>query len=128
MIFTDTSALFALVDPADDGHAKARSFFEEDAKPLLTHNYVLLESVALVQRRLGPSALRVLLEDLVPSLIVRWVDEEIHRAASSALLAAVRRKTSFVDWVSFEIMRREGIEQAFTFDRDFAAQGFGVAP
>lgn len=128
MIFTDTSALFALVDPADDVHAKARSFFEEGAKPLLTHNYVVLESVALVQRRLGPSALRVLLEDLVPALIVRWVDEEIHRAASSALLAAVRRKTSFVDWVSFEIMRREGIEQAFTFDRDFAAQGFDVVP
>jgi predicted nucleic acid-binding protein len=54
------------------------------------------------------------------------VDEHIHARALSALLAAGR--ISFVDWVSFEVMRRLGVETAFSFDRDFAAQGFELAP
>ena len=38
------------------------------------------------------------------------------------------RDVSLVDWTSFEVMRRLGIEQAFAFNDDFAAQGFGVLP
>lgn len=57
-----------------------------------------------------------------------WVDREMHAAAVSALLAAIRRRVSLVDWVSFEVMRRRGIETAFAFDRDFAVQGFGTIP
>jgi hypothetical protein len=52
-----------------------------------------------------------------------WVDEPLHRAA----LAAHRgtgASVSLVDNVSFEVMRREGIDQAFAFDADFEAQGF----
>lgn len=64
----------------------------------------------------------------MPVIAIRWVDEEIHRAATSAFLAAVRRRTSLVDWVSFEVMRRDGIEQAFTFDRDFVSTGFEIVP
>jgi predicted nucleic acid-binding protein len=33
-----------------------------------------------------------------------------------------------VDWVSFEVMRRERIESAFAFDADFDAQGFRTIP
>lgn len=34
----------------------------------------------------------------------------------------------FVDLVSFEVMRRLGIDEAFAFDDDFAAAGFRVLP
>ena len=34
------------------------------------------------------------------------------------------RRPSLVDWVSFEVMRRRGLDVAF--DRDFAARGFDV--
>jgi predicted nucleic acid-binding protein len=57
-----------------------------------------------------------------------WVDEDLHRAATAAFLAAIRRGTSFVDRVSFELMRRRSIETAFAFDRDFTAEGFSVIP
>jgi predicted nucleic acid-binding protein len=57
-----------------------------------------------------------------------WVDEDVHRTAVAALLAAVRRNVSFVDWVSFELMRRRSIDAAFAFDRDFATQGFRTVP
>ncbi|MEX2557543.1 MAG: PIN domain-containing protein [Actinomycetota bacterium] len=128
MIFIDTSALFALLDRDDEAHARARAFFEGSPRSLITHNYAVAETVALVHRRLGPVPARSFLEDLLPSIAIRWVDQEIHRAAVSAFLAAVRRRASLVDWVSFEIMRREGIDHAFTFDRDFAAQGFTLVP
>jgi predicted nucleic acid-binding protein len=34
---------------------------------------------------------------------------------------------SFVDWVSFEVMRRRGLRRAFAFDPDFRAAGFELA-
>lgn len=95
---------------------------------LLTHNYVVVEAVTLVQRRLGPDAARDLLEAVLPPIDVVWVGEELHEAAVAAFLAGVRRKISLVDWVSFELMRRRGIETAFAFDRDFARQGFTTVP
>jgi len=95
---------------------------------LLTHNYVVVESASLIHRRLGPEALRILLEDILAPLPVVFVDEQLHRLGTSAFLAAVRRRPSLVDWVSFELMRREGIRRAFAFDRDFRAQGFETIP
>jgi len=94
----------------------------------VTHNYVVVEAAALVHRRLGGIAVRDLLENMIPPLTMLWIEREQHSAAVSAHLAAARRRVSLVDWVSFEVMRREGIERAFAFDRDFAAQGFDTVP
>jgi predicted nucleic acid-binding protein len=41
----------------------------------------------------------------------------------AALLAAATSDVSLVDWTSFELMRRKGIETALAFD-DFERQGF----
>src|SRR5204863_9249327 len=95
---------------------------------LLSHNYVVLESAALVQRRLGPEAVRVLFHDLLPVMAVAYVDESLHRAAVGAFLAIAQRKVSLVDSVSFELMRNAGITRAFAFDRDFHEQGFETVP
>ena len=43
-------------------------------------------------------------------------------------ITAIRRKVSFVDWVSFEVMRRAGVASAFAFDADFETQGFRTVP
>ena len=87
-----------------------------------------MEASALAHRRLGWAAARALLEDVVPAVGVEWIDDRMHDAATSAFLASVRRPVSLVDWVSFELMRRRGIEAAFAFDRDFAVQGFATIP
>lgn len=81
-----------------------------------------------MQRRLGPAAVRELHDILLRPVAVSWVDEDLHRAGLVALLGAGNRRLSLVDWVSFELMRREGIPTAFAFDRDFAAQGFALIP
>lgn len=130
MVLVDTSALFALLDPDDAHHGPAAAFFADAASDtaLVTHNYVVVEASALVRARLGAAASRALLSELVPVLEIAWIDEELHRAATSALLAAPRRQISLVDWTSFEIMRRRDIAVAFAFDRDFSAQGFRLLP
>jgi predicted nucleic acid-binding protein len=82
----------------------------------------------LLRRRLGAASVQDLHELLLPALSIVWVDKELHSAATSAMLAAIRRDVSLVDWVSFEVMRRLGIETAFAFDRDFRRHGFATIP
>lgn len=127
MTFVDTSALYALLDRDDAHHSEAARLWAEllrREEALLTSNYVLVESAALVQRRLGIDALRTLLGDLVPVVQVVWVDERLHDAACTALLASGRQDVSLVDWTSFEFMRRHGMRHAFAFDQDFWSLGF----
>lgn len=127
--FIDTSALFALIDRADRNHAQAAATLPElRLTGLVTHNYVVVESVALVQRRLGQRPLRDLIDGLLAVTRVAFVDPGLHAAALATLLAADRRGVSFVDRVSFEFMRRGEISTAFAFDDDFAEQGFRLVP
>lgn len=129
--FVDTSAFFALLD-ADDAHqARAHAHLQETLATgidLLTHEYVVVETTALVQRRLGLGALGRFVDDLLPLVEVAWVDETLHVEAREALLAAGRRNVSLVDWTSFLVMRRHGVRRAFTFDADFGTEGFEVLP
>ena len=131
MTFVDTSALIALLDRSESKHpacARAwRTLLAED-EPLVTSSYVLVETYALAQRRLGIDAVRTLTTDYVPLFTVDWIDDAVHAAALASLLTANRRELSLVDCVSFEIMRRRDIAKAFTLDTDFAKQGFSVAP
>jgi uncharacterized protein len=126
--FVDSSALVALVSASDARHQEAATALPELARAgeMLTHNYVVVETTAIVEKRLGRAALRDLHERILPAIPITWVDESVHAAALSALLVA--RGPSFVDLVSFEVMRRARIDRAFAFDRDFAAQGFEVVP
>ena len=130
--FVDTSALYALLDEDDENHSAAAAWLSgpggDPAEELLTHNYVVVEAAALVHRRLGATAIRALLEDLIPALAVAFVDESLHRLATSAFLGSARRRLSLVDWVSFELMRDLAVDRAFAFDRDFADQGFHLVP
>jgi predicted nucleic acid-binding protein len=94
----------------------------------VTHNYVVVEATTLARNRLGAGAVRLLHDDLLAPVRVAWVDEHVHAAGLAALLAAPRSGPSLVDWVSFEVMRRLGVETAFAFDRDFRRHGFATIP
>ncbi|HET7091267.1 MAG TPA: PIN domain-containing protein [Anaerolineae bacterium] len=131
MIFVDTSAFLAVLNADDQNHADARRVWEnlvtrEDV--LVSSNYVLVETFAVVQNRLGMAAVKLFQDDILPVVTVEWVDETLHQAGIAALLTANRRQLSLVDCISFEMMRRLGIKTAFTHDRDFAEQGFECIP
>jgi predicted nucleic acid-binding protein len=129
--FADTSALFTLLDRAEANHGAAsgawRALLERE-EAVATTSYVLIETYALLQRRLGLDAVRSFTTDFVPLLDVIWVDVELHNAGVAALLAARRRDLSLVDCVSFEAMRRRHIVSAFAFDPHFRTHGFRLLP
>jgi uncharacterized protein len=128
-VFVDTSALYIALDADDERHVElAATFGELAGETLVTHNYVVTESAALVERRLGRRRARQLITDLLAPIEIVWVDESIHGQATSAYLAARSKGPSLVDFASFEVMRRRGIRTALAADRDFADAGFEVVP
>jgi len=126
-VFVDTSSLLAVLDADDLNYSPAKTLWEGllgGGTDLITHNYVLVETSALVLRRLGLEALRVLEADIVPVLHIIWVTPDVHEAAVGAHLLAARRALSLVDCVSFEVMRRAGLRSAFAFDSHFTEFGY----
>jgi len=126
MIFLDTSAIYAMADKADPNHASALEKFNQAlsaGEPIGLHNYVLVESAALLQARLG---LRVALQFLKEAKVfqIEWVDQNLHEKALQELERIGKRRVSFVDCLSFLVMREKGIKRALAFDPDFADQGF----
>ncbi len=130
-VLVDTSALHAALDSDDDHHLAARGALTELTgrdELLVTHNYVVVETVALVQRRLGLDAVRALIDHILPAIDVLWIDQATHQEASVRLLGQGTRRVSLVDWVSFTVMRRLGIDVALAFDDHFREQGFRTVP
>ncbi len=126
--FVDTSALYALLDEDDANHGRAEATFRQlHGRELVTHSYVVVEAVALVSRRLGWAAVERLIDGLLPVIRVITVDAATHAVALRAFRAARSVGVSLVDQASFAVMRAEGIDQAFSYDRDFSTEGFGDA-
>lgn len=126
MIFLDTSAIYAIADQADPNHTRAIALSgqaQNGGETFLVHNYVLLESAALLQRRFGLEAALVFLQES-DRFQVHWVGSRDHRQATGLLRERGRRGLSLVDCVSFVVMRQEGVTQALAFDPDFEREGF----
>jgi len=126
-IFTDTSAFVTLIDADDQHHAAALEAWRTNLSahvPFLTTNYVAFETFAVLQRRFGLPAAQRFVNRMLPAVTLIWVQPEDHDAGLSLVLAERRRRLSWVDCVSFAVMRRLDLTTAFAFDRDFNDFGF----
>jgi len=90
---------------------------------MVTHNYVVLESFALLQARLGLPVAAKFAKDC-EHFKVEWVDSQLHKTAVRELEKSSKRQLSLVDHVSFLVMNRRNIHTAFAFDSDFTIRGF----
>ena len=129
--FVDTSALYAFLVENDDNHAAAEVAvmgLRDEGVGLATSSFVVLETVSLLQARVGMDTVRAFYFDLLPLLRVVAVEEALFHRAMHALLGASRRNISLTDWTSFTLMRELGMVRVFAFDVDFVAQGFEVVP
>ena len=108
--------------------AKAVARVQESGRPMWTTSFVLVETMALLQHRIGLDAARDFDEELLPAIRVSWVDDDLYRAATERLWREDRRDVSLVDCVSFEFMKREGLTIALAIDPDFREAGFDVLP
>jgi uncharacterized protein len=127
-VFADTSAFLALLSSSDSQHQRARSSFErlrKEAAALVSTSYVLVETYALLDRRLGKEAVRRFRQDMAPLLDVVWVGNELHENAMDLLLSGAR-SISLVDAASFACMRHLGMDRAWAIDRHFDDQGFDI--
>ena len=126
MIFFDTSAALALADADDDHHneaVRAMTRLMAEGHALLTHNYILVESAAVLQRRLGLKSALAFLSDS-RNFTVHWVTPRDHAEAAGLLSRRDRRKLSLVDCMSFVVMKKYGATLALAYDSDFQAEGF----
>ena len=124
-VFVDTSALYALLDEGDTHHEEASDALRRlVGAELVTHAFVVVETCALIGRRLPWAASERLIGGLLPVLDVRSVDADLYGAAMAAYRRSESARVSLVDQVSFALMRSLGIRRAFAHDDDFAREGF----
>ena len=128
-VFLDTSAAYALLVASDTNHPRAARVYrslEARTATLVTTSYVLVETYALLGRRVGRQAVMAFREDLEPLLDVIWVGADLHERGLNLLLERSRRHLSLVDAVSFVVIRDQAIEDVFAYDPDFRQEGFSV--
>jgi len=94
---------------------------------LVTSSYVLHESWALIQARLGWDAVEDFLRELVVRCRIVWVDERIHQLGAARARQARERRLSLTDCVSFEVMLAEGCREYLGDDEHFKTAGFHAA-
>ena len=128
-LFVDSSGILALADRDDPAHTSVvEAFTLGRSEALVTHAYVIVETLAVARRRYGPGVTADLIDRVIPALDVAPVDAELHVAALGAFRDAIESSVSLVDRTSFAFMRREGIERAIALDADFRAAGFATLP
>jgi predicted nucleic acid-binding protein len=128
-LFVDTSGILALVDRDDPAHgAVVEAFAMGRDEPLVTHAYVVIETLAVARRRFGPGVTAAIMDRVVPALEVATVEASLHAVAMRDFRAAIESSISLVDRVSFAFMRREGLVRAIALDNDFRTAGFEAVP
>jgi uncharacterized protein len=132
-VFIDTGAFVALRNRAEREHEAARaalSTLVSERVPLLTSNYVFAETYTALLMRVGREEAiawgrRFHAGDAIE--LIR-VDEPVEEDAWSILEAHTDKRWSYVDATSFALIEREGISEAFAFDRHFAQRGLALVP
>ncbi len=130
-VYVDTSALLPLIHRDDQDHAKvvaAAKRLAEEKAALVTTSYVLVETGALVKRRLGVAAFRSLGQAVEQAMDVLWVDEELHNRAWEEASRGGKQGPSLVDCVGFLAMRARAIDTALSLDDHFRKAGFELVP
>ncbi len=125
--FADTSGLYALMVRIDQDHETAKIAFKdllEHGRAVHTTSYVLIETEALLQSRIGIDPVRDLEEKVLPLLSIEWVGKELHARGVERVIREDRRRLGVVDCVSMEFMRANGLREVLGCDPHFKEAGF----
>ena len=119
IVLVDTSALYAIAATDDRSHDSAQRQYArmlDDGSELNVSSYVLVETIALVQRRLGYQALLTFGEAVLAGFRTHWVDAQLHASAWALMASRPGNALSFVDW-STVVLAKELRATVFAFDR-----------
>jgi predicted nucleic acid-binding protein len=126
-VFLDTVGLLALWDTSDQWHAVAEQAFaklQTARSTLLTTSFVLLECGNAAARRPYRNVVPRLRAGLEAAGLLVMPNENDWHHAWAAYERREADRAGIVDQVSFTVMRRLGLIQAFTNDQHFDAAGF----
>jgi len=126
--FMDSDGYLALLDEDDEHHAEAEQIIASLGRNRyrqFTTNALLFESHALILSRLGiQAALRFLHDVQSGSTVIVRVAARDEARAQAILRRYTDRRFSYTDALSFAVMERLRISEAFAFDRHFVQYGF----
>ena len=130
-LLADSSALLALYLADDRHHRAAVDFLQATPRARFVLSEMILGEVAtrLAARagaRRGVEVARALLASRRYEVL--FVDRELLNDATAFMEKHSDKRLSLTDCASMALMRRIGLEAAFTFDRDFRDCGFGMVP
>ena len=132
-LFVDTGAWVALADRSDQYHRQAIDIYPKllcDYDQLMTTNLVVAETYSLIRRGIGYQAAIIFLESLSasPRIVKIYSDGELEEKAESILRKYQDQHFSFTDAVSFAVMNKHDILEAFCFDKHFKTAGYKLIP
>ena len=133
-VLLDTAGWLASMSPRFEDHESALAAITSLRKQravFLTTSLVIGEMHGLLAGRMGATAALEFLDETEadPGITVVEVDLGLRSAAIQRWLRVYRDVPfSLCDAVSFEVMRREGLTQAFTLDRHFSVAGYTMLP
>ena len=128
-VLLDTVGMIAVWDDTDQWHAAAKAAYEQllaEGRRLATTPLVLCECANASARRTYRSDVCELRKAMInEGLLVEPTAREIEQAWV-AYERGDAAQAGIVDHISFLVMRRLGITEAFTNDKHFEAAGFTV--
>jgi predicted nucleic acid-binding protein len=132
-LFVDTGAWFALRKSDDQHHVRASRFFGEiqgGALLLYTTDYIVDEAATMLRVKLSHrDAVDFLaMTTTSPQLMRGHVGPDLIARAEAIFRSHPDKRWPYTDCVSFAYMDEMGLEDAFTFDRNFAQYGKRVHP
>ena len=127
-VFFDTSVFFALLDQRDPAHERAVAWVEGQRTPLrpVTTEWVLGETCSLLVARRHPHLVGSFLDyiDRSEALLTINPDEMLLASAKRFIRRQAEQGYSFVDCLSFCVMKERRITMALTTDEHFRKAGF----
>ncbi len=132
-IFVDTSAWVAVTNRRDQYHETASTFYKgifKEFHELLTTNLVAAETYILLKLDCGLEAALGWWERIAFSLKVKiiYADSDLTGEAITILRKYNDQPFSLTDAVSFALMKKMKITDAFAFDVHFTTAGFTLLP
>lgn len=126
IVFADTFALIAWLNPRDTAHEFVAAYLEGFTGQLLTTEWVLMEvadALSAPQARATAVAfLRAVRADALFDVV--GYDPTVYQAGFDLFASRPDKAWSLTDCISFNVMAQRGLSEALTADHHFEQAGF----
>jgi predicted nucleic acid-binding protein len=128
VIFVDTSAWYAGYAIGDVNHEAAEALHLSSKELFVTTDYVIDETLTLFKARGNYEKAFALGHELFAEQLAKliYVTSEDVNAAWQVFAAHRDKAWSFTDCVSYVVMKRLDVTEAFAFDEHFRQFGFAL--